>query len=150
MTAAPVAILDALASLLDAEVNSLFRFLGDGSPYLSDATADVRKPLADMVAASHRRATELASLIDQLGGVPRAVSHPGEEVYLAYLSLKFLLPKLVNEKRLEVERYENDLSRITDMPDEVRSVLTRHLDELRADQHVLEEASARVNKRQAS
>jgi len=32
---------------------------------------------------------------------------PAEEQYLAYLSLKFLLPKLVVEKNLLLTRFEN-------------------------------------------
>ena len=48
-----------LNSLLEAELNSVFRFMGEGSPYLSRATADVRAPLQEMVAASSAASHEL-------------------------------------------------------------------------------------------
>src|SRR3954466_7173964 len=95
-TAPPVAVLDLLNSLLEAELNSVFRFMGEGSPYLSRATVEVRRPLQQMVVAGHRRTNELAELMDSLGRVPTpVVSVQREEQYLAFLSLKFLLPKLV-------------------------------------------------------
>src|SRR3954465_6082379 len=99
-SASPVAVIDALNSLLDAELNSVFRFMGEGSPYLSRATAEVRRPLAEMVTSSDRRAGEIYSLIESLGGTPIPRGLRPEEQYLAFLSLKFLLPKLVTEKQL--------------------------------------------------
>src|SRR5215475_182166 len=98
MTAAPAAVIDVLNGLLEAEQNSIFRFMGEGSPYLSRATAEVRKPLNDMVLANQRRTLELAELIDRLGGVPMPASVIPEIQYLAFLTIKFLLPKLANEK----------------------------------------------------
>ena len=61
--------------------------------------------LADL---SRRHAQELASLIDSVGGValPRHIVNP-EGQYLAYLSVKFLLPKLVTEMNLLLQRYVN-------------------------------------------
>src|SRR5688500_19254635 len=70
MTSAPVAIIDALSALLDSEAHSVFRFMGEGSPYLSRATAEVRRPLQQMVETNQRHVSELAGLIDRLGGVP--------------------------------------------------------------------------------
>src|SRR5256885_8203084 len=107
-TSAPAGAVDLLASLLESTVNSIFRFMGEGSPYLSRATAEIRRPLQEMVDTVNRRVMELADLIDRLGGVPipgpRGIDP--EEQYLAFLSLKFLLPKLVNVKHLAIERYE--------------------------------------------
>src|SRR5437763_5077155 len=101
MTAPPVATIDVLNGLLEAEMNSVFRFMGEGSPYLSRATAEVRRPLQEMVATIDSRVMTLAGLIDRLGGVPvpgpRGVDP--EEQYLAFLSLKFLLPKLLEAKK---------------------------------------------------
>ena len=67
--------------------------MGEGSPYLTRTTAAVRRPLEQMVRESERHARELSTMIDQLGGspVPRAGAQP-EDQYLAYLSLRFLLP----------------------------------------------------------
>src|SRR3954466_14296430 len=110
-TAPPVAVLDLLNSLLEAELNSVFRFMGEGSPYLSRATVEVRRPLQEMVLAERRRAREIADPLGALGSVPTPmVGIRRDEQYLAFLSLKFLLPKLVEEKKLHIQRYENALA----------------------------------------
>ncbi|HSV14537.1 MAG TPA: hypothetical protein VLI90_09765 [Tepidisphaeraceae bacterium] len=107
-SAAPAHVIDALNGLLEAEVNSVFRTINEGSPYLSRATAEVRLPLSECGRLSRQHAQELADLIDSLGGTPMPRQMPRmEDQYLAYLSLKFLLPKLVMEKELILRRYEN-------------------------------------------
>src|SRR3954469_25224389 len=98
--ASPVAVIDALNGLLEAELNSVFRFMGEGSPYLSRASAAVRQPLLDMVQENQTHVMELAAMIDHLGGIPLPRSIQPEEQYLAFLNLKFLLPKLAEAKRL--------------------------------------------------
>src|SRR5881394_2775811 len=112
MSATPLALVDTLNALLEAEQSSIFRFMGEGYPYLNRATVDVRRPLQEMVNTIDRRAGPLADQIERLGGVPsfapRGVDR--EEQYLAFLSLKFLLPKLVEAKNLLIERYENALN----------------------------------------
>src|SRR5882724_4318702 len=100
---APAALIDLLNALLEAEQTSIFRFMGEGSPYLSRASAEVRKPLNDMMLASQRRMMDLADLIDRLGGVAAPRSIQLEEQYLAFLTLKFLLPKLADAKKLTIE-----------------------------------------------
>lgn len=145
---APVAIIDQLNSLLEAELNSMFRFMGEGSPYLSRASAEVRKPLAEMVVAERRRARELADLIDALGSVPTpAIGIRRDEQYLAFLSLKFLLPKLLTEKKLHIERYENAAKAMASSPGSAgvaRSLVESHLLELRHELATLELAAAQV------
>ena len=143
----PVAIVDALNSLVEAEVNSLFRFMGEGSPYLNRATAEMRKPLLAMVAASERHAEELANLIESLNGVPSLRSVQPEEQYLAYLSIKFLLPKLMNDKKLMIERYENVLSNLGATDPTILGVLKSHIADHKSDVTVLEKAAAEAVKR---
>jgi hypothetical protein len=140
-TPASVAVVDVLNSLLEAEQNSIFRFMGEGSPYLSRAAAEVRRPLQDMVSASHRHAEMLGNAIDALGGVPLPRGIRPEEQYLAFLSLKFLLPKLVGAKNLAIERYENALRAIPNAPAEVRSLLNELLPDHRAQLTVLQRAA---------
>ena len=125
MSSAPVAVIDALNSLLEAEQNSVFRFMGEGSPYLSRATADVRRPLQQMVEANARHVEALGNMVQALGGFPAPRSLRMEEQYLAFLSLKFLLPKLVDEKALIIQRYENALRALSasNAPPEVVGLL---------------------------
>jgi len=144
----PVAVLDVLNSLLEAELASVFRFMGEGSPYLSRATAEVRRPLAEMVEAANVRASEIADMIDTLGGSPpphHAIS--SEEQYLAFLSLKFLLPKLVTEKELCIARYRNALEKVRTLPQvppQVVAMLEGHVQEITGELASLERAAAHV------
>ena len=55
LSSAPAAVVDALNALLEAETHSLLRFMGEGYPYLSRTTAEVRQPLQEMI----RRRDEL-------------------------------------------------------------------------------------------
>ena len=145
MTAVPVAIVDTLSALLESEVQSVFRFMGEGSPYLSRAKADVRRPLEEMVATNQRHVRELIDLIVALGGSPQIM--PGvsrEEQFLAFLSLKFLLPKLVEEKKLVIRRYDNALAALKGAGPEVTGLLQAHNAEHREQLKILERASEDV------
>src|SRR3954468_9939784 len=85
-TAVPVAVVDLLTSLLEAELGSVFRFMGEGSPYLSRATVEVRRPLQEMVLAERRRAADLAGLVESITGASPSpsVGIRRDEQYLAY------------------------------------------------------------------
>jgi methionine aminopeptidase len=126
MIAVPEAIIDTLNGLLEAEVNSIFCFVMSGSPYLNEAPADLRKLMEEMHEVCHQHRKDLAALIESLGGVPRVRNRvPAEEQYLSYLSLKFLLPKLVVEKDLLLTRFENAQATICREYPQVIEVLER-------------------------
>jgi len=145
---APAAVVDLLTSLLESTVNSIFRFMGEGSPYLGRATAEVRRPLQEMVVANYRRASELAAMLESIGAPTTVHASPrNDEQYLAFLSLKFLLPKLVEEKKLCLQRYENALRAVGAMPQgppDVAALLMAHRDEQKAELAALERAAADV------
>ena len=138
----PAAVIDALNGLLEAEQNSIFRFMGEGSPYLSRAGAEVRRPLHEMVLAGQRRSMELADLIDRLGGVPSPRGIQREEQYLAFLTLKFLLPKLADAKRLTIERYDNARRALKSAGPDVTELLDSHITQLGSELQSLEKAAA--------
>jgi hypothetical protein len=147
MPATPLAIIDALNSLAEAEQNSIFRFMGEGSPYLGRAGAEIRRPLQQMVLTSHRRCGQLAAAVEALGGVPRPRGIQPEEQYLAFLSLEILLPKLVDAKKLGIRRYENALKAIgTDSP-QIIALLSGHPEEQRSELIALEKATRPDHKR---
>jgi septal ring factor EnvC (AmiA/AmiB activator) len=153
-SATPVALVDTLNALLEAELSSVFRFMGEGYPYLNRATVDVRRPLQEMVDTIELRAGRLAGQIESLGGVPSALppSIDREEQYLAFLSLKFLLPKLVEAKQEMIERYQNALKTIKGNEDgaaDVKGLLTSLLQEHQAQLQTLEEAASRVKQQKA-
>lgn len=145
ITTAPVAIIDTLNALLDGETNSIFRFMGEGSPYLSRATAEIRRPLQEMVDSNTRHVRELGELIESLGGVPmHSYGVQNEEQYLAFLSLKFLLPKLVDAKKLTIRRYESALAALDGAPPEAAGLVGAQLLEHREQLKVLEKAAEDV------
>ena len=144
MPSAPTAIIDVLNSLLEAEFNSIIRFMGESSPYLSRAGAEIRRPLMNMVITNQRLCSELYEIIDRLGGNPHVRGIEREEQYLAFLSVKFLLPKLVESQRITIRRYENALKSIGQGPGDVNAMLESHLAEHQAELTVLERAAARV------
>ncbi len=124
---APVAVIDILNGLLEGEQSSVFRFMGEGSPYVSRAAAELRKPLREAVEANAAHINELGLLIQDLGGVPSPRSNRFEEQYLAYLNVKFLLPKLLEDKRLTVQRYENALKALGKADANTSAMLQAHL-----------------------
>lgn len=145
MSAAPVAVIDALNGLLEAELNSIFRVMGEASPYLSRANSEIRRPLHGMVDAGHRRASELAEAIESLGGQPVPPSIQPEEQYLAFLTLKFLLPKLADAKRLIIQRYENAIRALhATTSTDLLELLTRHVKEMEAEHTLLTRFSAEL------
>lgn len=127
----PHAAVDILNSLLEAEQESLFRFMTEGSPYLGRAGAEMKRTLAYVAEADHRRAGEIWRLIERLGGEPRARRPQPAEALLAYLSIAFLLPKLIEAKELLLERYRNAAAAMKkDHPPEAAAELVRtHLSE---------------------
>jgi len=144
MSSAPVALIDTLNSLLEAEQTNIFRFMGEGYPYLNRATVDVRLPLQEMVKTIDRRAAQLADQIEALGGVPNfgPFGVDREEQYLAFLSLKFLLPKLLQAKKLLIERYENAVRSMRESG--AKSLVVSLLEEHREQLKTLEVAATRV------
>jgi len=139
----PLAVLDALSSLLESELQSLFPQLEQLGAHLDRAHADLRRPLADMAAASVRHAAELAGLIESLGGTPVAAVSHADDQYLNYLSFKFFLPKLIEACSLAIERYTNTLAALTDAPESVTSLLRAQLADYQSQLSVLEQAAAR-------
>ena len=108
MTVLPTSIIDTLNGLLEAEVNSVFRNVRDTSPYLSSADATLRVLMDDIDSAYDSMVRAMVDMIESLGGVPHIRKHVVDETqYMSFLSLKFLLPKLVNEKDLLLTRFEN-------------------------------------------
>jgi hypothetical protein len=146
MSATPVATVDVLNSLLDAETTSVFRFMGEGYPYLSRATAEVKRPLEAMVRTIEPRVLRLADTIERLGGVPTTTPRgiDREEQYLAFLSLKFLLPKLVDAKKLLIERYENAITALKGADREVLATVQDLLAEHKGQLAVLNRSAEHV------
>jgi hypothetical protein len=149
MTTAPAIVIDQLNELLQAEISSIIHFMGEGSPYLDRADADLRTMLREMVAKIDVRAAAIADLIDWMGGIVRDRSDVNrDDQYLAFLSFKFLLPKLVEAKQLLIERYQNALGAIEQAADgeEARVMLTAFREEHVGELKMLRDAEKRNGK----
>ncbi len=72
MSSAPLVIVDALNALLEANDNSIIRSMGEGSPYLTRATVELRRTLGELRGNNLRRSGELYHLIEDLGGARAA------------------------------------------------------------------------------
>ena len=124
MATAPEFVIDLLNGLLDAEANNIFRTVADVSPHVGTADASVREPIDELRKLAGRHARELSDLIVQQGGLPKVdrEDRPGD-VNLPFLTLPFLLPKLVAEKDLILTRYENARAHLgAEYPDIVTAI----------------------------
>ena len=135
-------LLDVVQGLLEGEQSSLFRFMNEGTPYLTRATVETRSLVNEIARTNLRHCSHLMRVIEDLGGVTRPPRPQGEEQYLAYLSLKFLLPRLAQDKRESIERYENALKPLMGAPQNIRAVLESHLNTHRTQLHQLQSAAA--------
>lgn len=146
MITASIAVVDALNSLLEAEADSIFRVMGEGSPYLERLPESLRPAILQLAADANRHARDLRHLIVELGGTPVHTDHiRPDEHYLKFLPPKFLLPKLIGAKKLCISRYENTLASIErQATPAVLNMLTKHLAEYEADLKTLERLAANV------
>jgi hypothetical protein len=142
-TLTTASLLDVLSGLLEGEQASLFRFMNEGTPYLTRATVDVKRTVNGVAQTNLLHCAHLTRAIEELGGVTLPPRAGGEEQYLAYLSLKFLLPRLAQDKRESIERYENALKSLAGAPDDVRRLLESHLATHRRQLQLLQDAAAR-------
>jgi hypothetical protein len=139
----PVAVADALVTLLDSERSSIFRLTGENSPYLNNAAPNLRKLLQTMADESVRNEHELADLLRPGdGAVVNSSRVRPDPSYLEFLSLKFMLPKLANAKGVLIRYYENALRALGNDGAEVKLVLRRHLNQHEADLSLLKRAAA--------
>jgi hypothetical protein len=144
----PIVVLDVLQSIHEAEQASVFRLMGDAAPPVAPVPPRVQEVLRGLYEANVRHVHELAAEIRRLGESPRA-RRPAEltsdESYLRFLSLQFLVPKLVREKQLMVERYENALRALPkELPAGIPDMLRRQLAEQVANVDALQAAVEKV------
>jgi hypothetical protein len=125
-------VANAVDRLLAAERGDAFGFLAGAGAYVGHSAAVWAKVQQVLAAGRHRQA-ELAALLETLGAMPRAGAFSADVQYLAFLSMDFLLPKLIAAKQQSIRRYEDALEQIGDANAPVAAVLSRHLEEHRAE-----------------
>jgi hypothetical protein len=132
-----------LDALLTGERTDAFGFLASSSPYVGHSAAAWRT-VQTILAASRQRQLELAAMLDAMGVMPRPGTFPPETQYLAFLSMEFLLPKLIEAKERSIRQYEMALTQTGDENQHVTSVLARHLEEHRAELDLLKAGLAQA------
>lgn len=136
------AVVDALNSLIEAEQDSIFRAMGENSPYLREASPQVRQALLEEERDSYRNVEELSALVRRLGGQPVERAAPSHPPMLEFISLKFLLPKLAAEKELIIRFYDSALRAIGTGAPQVSEVLHRQLARHREHLRIFREAAS--------
>jgi hypothetical protein len=139
--AQPIKATDALGGILRAEQMSVFHFMAEAEAYINPALAEIRRPLEKMVRASRRREGELAAMIVELGGALRQPALAAETQYLAFLSVGFLLPKMVMARQQVIGRYEQAVGSLAGAPVDAIALLKGHLEELKEELAVLQKAA---------
>ncbi len=129
----PVSVVDALQSILEAESTSIFRLMTGDHAHVVRLPQATREALTSILFSTERRMRELNEFIEAVAGRPPTPAEPSDEAHLRHLSPKFFLPKLIEEKKLLIERLENaapTLRAVQQAGALVRSHLHEHLVEL--------------------
>jgi hypothetical protein len=114
-----------LTGLLTAERGSVFRFVGQAEPYVGRTGVGIRRAVGELAAASVRHEAEQGEMIEELGGTVQLAGVVPDNQYLAFLSLDFLRPRLVEEAKKAVGRYEGALALVGQGDETVREMLKR-------------------------
>ena len=134
-----------IGELLQEEQSDLFHFMSTADPYINRAAAELRRPMQEMIDRGVRQSGELVAVLEQLGGIARPVRVNNEFQYFAYLSVDFLLPRLIDAKRRSIERYQRALRVVPVADVDVRSVLEGHLAQHLRDMETLSTAVAHAS-----
>lgn len=130
---------DVLCDLLAGEQGSIFHFLREADPYIKPEQVELRRSLQQIIDADRRRKAELIRLISEQGGGPRPCPVCSEHQYMAYLSVGYLLPKLLQARQATLGRYEQAIAAVSD--EETKSLLKTHLIELHEEMESLRKAA---------
>jgi bacterioferritin (cytochrome b1) len=122
-----------LNALLTGEIRSIFAYLHDAHPNLNRASAALRQPLENMIAANQRHAREMADRIEFLGAVPHVPPIPLEEQYLSFLSMEYLLPQLIEDKEDLIARCKKALAELSATDLESKTIIQQQLSEHESD-----------------
>lgn len=118
-----------LNQLLTQEAGSLLQAVESFGLYLPPSAAGFHKILAGMAQDIHLHAANLANLLEHLNIPITATAINPDAGSLAYLSLKFFLPKLIAEKNRFIAMYQVSLGQLSaGAPPAVTALLNAHLE----------------------
>ncbi len=133
-------IAEVLNDLLASEHGSPFASVVRSTPHLGQRGLDVGRAIKYIATADARRAADLWSLIDSLGleALPGRHHHQAE----AYLSIAYVLPKLIDAKQRVLQQYREAIAALGEGTPSIAAILKRHLTEHAGELEVLAEAIA--------
>jgi hypothetical protein len=131
MAATQEDVIGMLSGLLAQERRAVFHYLGESGAYIRGPWASLRKALERMVREARENEMELGELIEARGEVVRPVAVNMEMQNLPYLSVDYLMPKLVQAKLKSIAAYEAAIAAAAEA--DVVVVLARHVGRHRED-----------------
>jgi len=126
-----------LDRLLAGECGDAFGFVSEAEPYVGRSGAAGWHRIQRMLAAGKRRQALLASHLEDLGATPRPACSSAANQYLAFLSMEFVLPKLIEAKQRSIRSYEQAIAEAGDSNAAVADLLATNLEEHRQELQVL-------------
>lgn len=103
------ALSDGLNDLLAREMRSLVRHMPEAGPHLTPQTYRQWSVVRSAAQLSIDHARRLSALIESLGETPRPAGYGQRVAFYHYVDLPTLLPKLIEDKREQVEAYRRVL-----------------------------------------
>ncbi len=107
----PQGIVEQLRHLLNLEAHGLVRHLeNNATPYLSPATVRLWKLVPQTARISHDHEHRLVSLISAMQKPLQTSTFQTNVAHYHYLDLPALLPKLIREKRQQLDAYDRAIT----------------------------------------
>jgi hypothetical protein len=121
-----------------AEAGGMFRFLINSRPAGGLKDAKLLRDVAGMSRFAAEQSAAIEGLLDEAGVEPHGVAVPAEWASLHDVGVKYLLPRLIEEKRGLAEFYEGAAKEVAGASGEVRAFLGAGAARHRGDWGVLE------------
>ena len=126
-------IADELSLLLATETRSLVHHLGASTPHLTAKTYPIWNDLKLLIEISEQHAERLSLLLDRLDLPPRPRPYPAQVAQFHYLTIEYLLMKMIEEKQGQLAVYRRAISHAgfnDDLITELQSLLDENIAQL--------------------
>ncbi len=130
-----------LQSVLRRESRSFLQFVGEAYPWTTPKERAALEQLNRLIAYEREGLTALGRfLVRRHIDLPYLGTYPEHFTTMMFVSLDYLLPRLVDEQRQAVRLLEDDLAQVTDP--EARCAMQQLLDRKRRHLPILEDLAA--------
>lgn len=131
-------LIESLNRLLEIEYRSFAMYLGDASPWFSDADAKAVLAVKNIAADQQAMSQRIAELILDLGGRIEPGEYPTQFTDTHFLSIEFLLKELVYYQRQDIADIERIVAELVghrearELAEETLGAERAHLEALEA------------------